>query len=255
MDKYKEKFETIDSTENVKVLGGFNIGSRNWNYNVEDSDHDLRFVYTRDVFDYLRLDEKEKTLSYPLDGEYDVQGWDIDRFLSMVSKHNVLACEALFSTIEYGETDFIYKIRKYANEHFVFDKFAIQYVKILEREIARLKTLDKVPVKSLIFCLRIICMMNYMKEFNQFPECSFQTLFLANSNKSIEKVINSLIIYRRNGNPDLLDSIELMKLLDNYCNKFKQNINYSSREDINITELNALLYEGVNLYNSNKKTL
>ena len=46
-----------------------------------------------------------------------------------------------------------------------------------------------------------------------------------------------------------------MKLLDNYCNKFKQNINYSSIEDINITELNALLYEGVNLYNSNKKTL
>ncbi|MGM9877831.1 MAG: DNA polymerase beta superfamily protein [Bacilli bacterium] len=255
MEAYKERFETIESTENVRILGGFSIGSRNWGYNVEDSDHDLRFIYTRDIFDYVRLDEKEKNISYPIENKYDIQGWDIGRFLSMVAKHNVIVCESLFSTLEYGDSEYISRLKEYVNKHFVYDKYIIQYVNLLEKELSRLKNLQEIPVKSLIFCLRLVCMMNYLKEFNEFPKCTFSQLFLARDNKSIEIAINNLITYRRNGNEYLSDSSVVMTFLEENCKKYKKSIDYTNKENVNIEELNSLLYDGVSLFNSNKKTL
>lgn len=252
---YKNRFESIESTENVKILGGFNIGSRSWGYDVENSDHDLRFVYVRDMFDYVKYDASEKQISYPISENYDILGWDLYKFLSLISKSNMIACEALFSQTIIGNEEFLNEIRNYVQKYFVSEKYILQYLNILKNQLVDIRKQDQIQIKTALFCLRIVCMMSYIHEFNQFPQCNLDCLFESTENKKIEAIFKKLIEMRKNGNEYLDDYKPFIKYVDGKYNEYNKKSNYSIEEKSDITELNSLLYKGIMLYNTDKKTL
>ena len=75
------KLNEIENRENVKILLAVESGSRAWGFASPDSDYDVRFIYVRPREDYLRLEKTRDVIELPIEGELDINGWDLDKTL------------------------------------------------------------------------------------------------------------------------------------------------------------------------------
>lgn len=74
-----------------------------------DSDYDVRFLYLRPRSFYLAIDleDKRDVIETPLDGSWDVNGWDLRKALQLMRKSNPPLFEWLQSPIVYRESSSI----------------------------------------------------------------------------------------------------------------------------------------------------
>ena len=72
------KLDEIENRENVRILLAVESGSRAWGFASPDSDYDVRFIYARPKEDYLRLEKTKDVIELPIEGELDINGWDLE---------------------------------------------------------------------------------------------------------------------------------------------------------------------------------
>ena len=75
------RLREIEEKEQVRILLAVESGSRAWGFASPDSDYDVRFLYVRPVQAYLRLQPERDVLEYPIEGELDLNGWDLSKAL------------------------------------------------------------------------------------------------------------------------------------------------------------------------------
>jgi uncharacterized protein len=95
----------IARDENVRILFAVESGSRAWGFPSPDSDYDARFVYVRPLDWYLQLFDGRDVIELPIDGDFDVNGWDLRKALRLLLKPNPVLLEWLASPIRYAWTD------------------------------------------------------------------------------------------------------------------------------------------------------
>jgi predicted nucleotidyltransferase len=89
------------------VLLAIESGSRAWGFPSPDSDYDCRFLYLRPVDHYLALFPERDVIETPLEGDMDVNGWDLQKALKLLLKGNAVVIEWLTSPIVYeGDPQF-----------------------------------------------------------------------------------------------------------------------------------------------------
>jgi uncharacterized protein len=76
-------------------------GSRAWGFPSPDSDYDCRFIYVRPMADYLSPWQKRDVIETPLEGDLDVNGWDLGKAMRLMLKGNAVIIEWLTSPIVY----------------------------------------------------------------------------------------------------------------------------------------------------------
>ncbi len=113
----------IEKEKNIKIIFAVENGSRAWRMESKDSDYDVRFVFVRPVKEYIQINKPAEVLelfytkdSKPCQPEgamIDMVGFDIFKFVSMLSSSNP-------STIEWLTTDIIY----YGKQNKLFREFA-----------------------------------------------------------------------------------------------------------------------------------
>lgn len=102
----------IEEAEGVTILFAVESGSRAWGFPSPDSDNDVRFFYTRPLGDYLGLKEPRDVIERPIDGLWDIGGWDLRKALTLLVKGNATVAEWLSSPLIYREHGpFPYKLR------------------------------------------------------------------------------------------------------------------------------------------------
>lgn len=101
-----KKLEEIERQDHVRILLAVESGSRAWGFASEDSDYDVRFIYVRPRNDYLRLEKFRDVIELPLEGELDINGWDLDKTLRLLRSSNPTLFEWFSSPIVYRETPF-----------------------------------------------------------------------------------------------------------------------------------------------------
>ena len=99
----QQKLTDIEQTYKVRILYSCESGSRAWGFPSFDSDYDVRFIYIRTLNDYLTIQPKKDHLSFPINDELDVYGWDISKVLQLVVKSNTTPFEWLQSPVIYRE--------------------------------------------------------------------------------------------------------------------------------------------------------
>lgn len=95
------ELEAIEARENVKIIFAIESGSRAWGFPSPDSDFDVRFVYARPTEWYLSLSPGRDVIELPLEGDDDINGWDIRKALALALKPNPVLLEWLSSPIRY----------------------------------------------------------------------------------------------------------------------------------------------------------
>lgn len=99
------RFDAIEAEHGVKIFYAVESGSRAWGFPSRDSDFDVRFLYARPAEDYLSIavEKRRDVIETPLEGEWDVNGWDLRKALKLMLKSNPPLCEWLDSPIVYRE--------------------------------------------------------------------------------------------------------------------------------------------------------
>ncbi|MEO5886389.1 MAG: nucleotidyltransferase domain-containing protein [Anaerolineales bacterium] len=97
------KLSEIEAKEKVVILYTCESGSRAWGFPSNNSDYDIRFLYVRPYDWYLSIDQKRDVLEYKLEGDLDVNGWDLCKALGLFQKSNPPLFEWLNSPIKYFE--------------------------------------------------------------------------------------------------------------------------------------------------------
>jgi len=95
------KLRGIERDENVRILFAIESGSRAWGFPSPDSDYDVRFIYARPMDWYLTLTPGRDVIELPLEGDWDINGWDIKKALALLLKPNPVMLEWLSSPIRY----------------------------------------------------------------------------------------------------------------------------------------------------------
>lgn len=93
------KFEVIESEEGVVLLFVIESGSCVWGFFFLDSDYDVCFVYVWLVDWYLFFELGWDVIELFLEGDLDINGWDIKKMFSLLFKFNLVVLEWLFSLI------------------------------------------------------------------------------------------------------------------------------------------------------------
>jgi len=86
----------------VKIPLAVESGSRAWGFPSPDSDYDCRFVFVRRAEHYLSLWQRRDVIETPMDGELDVNGWDLAKALRLLLRGNAVIIEWLMSPLAYS---------------------------------------------------------------------------------------------------------------------------------------------------------
>jgi predicted nucleotidyltransferase len=106
-EQIQTELRDIEAKEQVRILFAVESGSRAWGFPSPDSDYDVRFVYARPMDWYLSIRQGRDVIECPLEGELDVNGWDIKKALGLLLKPNPVLLEWLSSPIRYRWNDAI----------------------------------------------------------------------------------------------------------------------------------------------------
>ena len=161
-ERIKEICKKIEKENKIKILFAVENGSRAWRMSSKDSDYDVRFVFVRPIKDYIQINKQQEVLEIafdksgkkvPTEGSLiDVTGFDIFKYVKMLSDSNP-------TTIEWLTTDIIY----YGKQDKVFKEFAI-------------KNFNKI---SLYHHYKSMCRNNYLKYLKSGSDVTYKRYLYA----------------------------------------------------------------------------
>lgn len=99
------RLAAIEAETPLKVVFACESGSRAWGFASRDSDYDVRFLYVREPDWYLSVDleDKRDVVETPIEGVWDINGWDLRKACRLFRKSNPPLLEWLQSPIVYRE--------------------------------------------------------------------------------------------------------------------------------------------------------
>lgn len=109
-----KELDNLEEEFNIQIIYAVESGSRGWGFANENSDYDVRFIYVRDLSDYLSIERGRDVIDmhdlgrrkYEID--LDLSGWDITKTLSLHRKSNPQLREYMLHDMVYrGNTNFL----------------------------------------------------------------------------------------------------------------------------------------------------
>lgn len=229
-DKIKQICVNLEKKKNIRILFAVENGSRAWRMDSKDSDYDVRFVYVRPLKEYIQINKPGEVVVVSFDEHgdpcspggavIDICGFDIFKYVKMLSSSNP-------TTIEWLMSDIVY----YGKQNEVFKEFAVE-------------NFNKV---SLYYHYKSMCRNNYLKFLKTRSLVTYKTYLYA-----YRGLINAKwVVYKKTVPPIIFhDTIKEMKgIIPNVVlNKLNEIIKLKSEgkeKDIiqNIVEMDKYIEE------------
>lgn len=129
------RLEAIRAQNHVVIPIAIESGSRAWGFPSPDSDYDCRFIFVRRLEDYLSPWVKRDVIETPLEGVFDVNGWDLGKALKLMLKGNAVILEWLTSPIVYcGSASFRTRFLELAHLYASRDLIGRHYLHLGDRQ-------------------------------------------------------------------------------------------------------------------------
>ena len=160
----QEKLREIEQREECRILLAVESGSRAWGFASPDSDYDVRFIYVRPEKAYLRLDRTRDVIEVPINGELDINGWDIDKTLRLLHKSNPTVFEWFSSPIIYQTSSFADQFRPIMQKYFSSKAGLWHYLHMAEGNYRDYLRGEMVRAKKYFYVLRPIIACKFILE-------------------------------------------------------------------------------------------
>ncbi len=178
-EKIRQKLGEIERQERVTILHCVESGSRAWGFASPDSDYDVRFVYLRRTEDYLRLEQTRDVIEWQLDDVYDINGWDVRKYLQLLQKSNPTAFEWDASPIVYRTHPAWEAVREVIPQCFKRKTAAFHYLSIARNNEHAYLRGEQVKLKKYFYVLRPLLACRWVLERREAPPMLFSELMEA----------------------------------------------------------------------------
>jgi predicted nucleotidyltransferase len=175
-----ETLAALDSVErqySVRNLCAVESGSRAWGFASQDSDYDVRFIYTHPRDWYLSVFEQRDVIEPPGDGVLDPSGWDLRKALRLFSKCNLALNEWLNSPIVYRElAGFRNKLQSLIPAFFNPIAAVHHYSSMASAAFAARAESGEINTKKLFYALRALLACRWIERHGSQPPTEFDRL-------------------------------------------------------------------------------
>lgn len=203
----QQKLTEIEKAYGIKILYSCESGSRAWGFPSPDSDYDVRFIYTRSLDDYLTIYPKKDHLSFPINDELDIYGWDISKVLQLTTKSNTTPFEWLQSPMVYKE-DVIFKNELWMLcQSYFCPRSNIHHYLGIARGAMETAQREDIKIKKLFYVLRPILAALWCVEKNTIAPMSIFPLMDLLTDDLLKKIL-SLIELKSTANESYLIEID-----------------------------------------------
>ena len=192
------KLDEIENRENVKILLAVESGSRAWGFASPDSDYDVRFIYVRPKEDYLRLEKTRDVIELPIEGELDINGWDLDKTLRLLRASNPTLFEWFSSPIVYRETAFAQEFRSIMQRYFSSKRGLSHYLSMASSNYREYLKGNMVKAKKYFYVLRPVLACRWILDKGSPPPMLFSELMEAELNPVPLPDVNRLLDLKMN---------------------------------------------------------
>lgn len=192
------KLDKIENRENVKILLAVESGSRAWGFASPDSDYDVRFIYVRPKEDYLRLEKTRDVIELPIEGELDINGWDLDKTLRLLRASNPTLFEWFSSPIVYRETAFAQEFRSIMQRYFSSKRGLSHYLSMASSNYREYLKGNMVKAKKYFYVLRPVLACRWILDKGSPPPMLFSELMEAELNPVLLPDVNRLLDLKMN---------------------------------------------------------
>jgi uncharacterized protein len=167
----------LEAAHGIRILYACESGSRAWGFASPDSDYDVRFIYCHPAAWYLTLDEGPDTLSFPVDDELDLAGWELRKALRLLRASNASGFEWLQSPIVYHEAlGFRDRLAPLLPAAFNLKAGLHHYLGQLRRGVEEDLAGPEVRLKRLFYALRSALAARWIRERHTVPPMEFAPL-------------------------------------------------------------------------------
>lgn len=151
-----EKLDAVERAHDVNLLFAVESGSRAWGFPSPDSDYDVRFVYLRQPEWYLSVQSRRDVIELPIEGDLDINGWDLKKALQLLIKPNPVLLEWLRSPIVYrADGEAVVKLADLAEHTAHLRPSVHHYLHLCSSQYARfIAGKDSVKLKKYFYVLR-----------------------------------------------------------------------------------------------------
>lgn len=172
------RLEEVERQHGVRILLAVESGSRAWGFHSPDSDYDARFIYVRSEDEYLSLSQPRDVLETPIDGLFDVNGWDLAKALRLMIKGNSVVHEWLASPHVYRSSDSFVEALKplaqawrsaYADAHHYHGLLATQRGRFIAGR-------NEVNLKKYFYAVRPALALQWLRERGEAPPMDLPSL-------------------------------------------------------------------------------
>lgn len=241
------RLKQIEQERNIKILYACESGSRAWGFPSNDSDYDIRFIYTHPLEWYLSLSEKKDTIQFITEEDFDFSAWELKKALNLFKKSNVSVYEWLQSPIVYSDTNnFRAELFELANEYYNPKATYYHYSSMTKKYMEHLNKEgdNTVNLKKLFYILRCFLNVKWICEEQTVHPMEFAKLLtqIENAeNGSIVKEINELIEIKKEAGESFV--YEIKPFLKNFIfAEFEQYKNFgdslkNTKSDMNKIDL------------------
>ena len=194
LDIIKSKLKEIEQQEKVHVLYACESGSRAWGFPSPDSDFDVRFIYARQVNDYLNITEKSDTIDLPVNEVLDIGGWDVRKALKLFLKSNGPLYEWLQSPIVYvDDVGFAGKMKQLMTNYFSLRAGGHHYLSMALNTLNEDLQHDRVKIKRCFYALRSTLACKWIVQKQTVPPMEFGRLREIETDKDLQSTIDDLL--------------------------------------------------------------
>lgn len=193
-----QKLEEIEKQENVKILYCVESGSRAWGFASPDSDFDVRFIYVRPKDYYLRLDKTRDVIEWQIDDVWDINGWDLQKVLTLLHKSNPTIFEWINSPIVYKTTPEWQKIVDISKQYFNPRATLYHYLHIIKSHDNRYLLGERVRPKKYFYALRGVLSCKWILENMTAPPILFSSLADSQLEQNMRPIIDNLLEIKKN---------------------------------------------------------
>lgn len=254
ISKIKETCKDIEKENNIKILFAVENGSRAWRMDSKDSDYDVRFVFARPIEEYIQINRPEEVINvaYDKNGKYcsaegaliDISGFDIFKYVKLLSSSNPTTIEWLMSDIVYyGKQNEAFK--EFAVENFNKSSLYHHYKSMCRNNYVKyLKSGDLVTYKKYLYAYRGLMNAKWVVFKKSVPPIIFMEAIKGMRGIIPDSILNKLhqIIELKSQGKEK-DIIQNIVEMDDYIESFLKDDSEAPfvKSDIKLSKLNREL--------------
>jgi hypothetical protein len=184
----------------VRILLAVESGSRAWGFASEDSDYDVRFIYSHPRDWYLRVFEQRDVIEPTAEGLLDPSGWDLRKALRLFAKCNIALNEWLNSPIAYRETEgFRDQLRSLIPDFFNPIAAVHHYGSMARAALEACDTDGAIITKKLFYALRALLACRWIERTTSQPPTEFARLVESVADEGERSWITDLLEQKSQG--------------------------------------------------------